>query len=408
MADHAAGTQTRNMSMNSRLLVVTVDRLPAWILPAYGSTWVSMPGLDALAGRGIVFDGLVATGGDPRETIAALLDGVLPGGARASAFERASVSLVTDDATVAEAAGPMLETRCIEPPLPPVTAGEEGGTALARLFDAAAEAVASGDHALVWCHAGSLGRTWDAPDECRAAYVDPDDPPPPAGAAVPDMAVSADADPDLVMGIRQAFAGQLTLLDRRLARLIGVAAEGWTILVVGIRGLPLGLHGRIGLGPLPPYGELIRLPAILADAAGRMAGQRFGGLATPADLGATLVELAGGVIDDRRAIPAAGRSLAGLFGDWSVAGRDRVISTTPEGVAVVTPHWHLTLPCVADDGESRPRLFTKPDDYFELCDVANRCPGVVDDLRGIAEAAAAGDVERAWLVPLGRGAEGSG
>ena len=33
------------------ILVVTVDRLPAWILPAYGATWVAMPGLDALAGR---------------------------------------------------------------------------------------------------------------------------------------------------------------------------------------------------------------------------------------------------------------------------------------------------------------------------------------------------------------------
>lgn len=393
--------------MSSRLLVVTIDRLPAWILPAYGSTWVSMPALDDLAGRGIVFDGLVATGTDPRETIAALLDGVLPNAERPPATARHSVSLVTDEPMVAEAAGPEIETRCIELPVPAATADGEEGTALTRLFDAAAEAVASGSHRVVWCHAGSLGRTWDAPEDFRAAYVDPDDPSPPAGAAVPDMAVSAATDPDLVVGIRQVFAGQLTLLDRRLSRLLENAATGWTILVVGVRGLPLGLHGRLGVGPLPPYGELIRLPAILMDAAGRMAGQRFGGLATPADLGATLVELSGAAVDERPAVPAAGRSLAGLFRTWSAVGRDRVIAATPEGVAVVTPHWHLTLPIAADEAEARPRLFTKPDDYFELCDVANRCPDVVDALRGIAEAAAAGDVERAWLAPLGHGAEGS-
>jgi hypothetical protein len=393
--------------MNSRLLVVTIDRLPAWILPAYGSTWVSMPALDDLAGRGIVFDGLVATGNDPRETIAALLDGVLPNAAWLSATARHSVSLVTDEPAVAKAAGPEIETRYIELPMPAATAGGEEGTALARLFDAAAEAVASGRHRVVWCHAGSLGQTWDAPEDFRAAYVDPDDPSPPAGAAVPDMAVSAATDPDLVVGIRQVFAGQLTLLDRRLSRLLENASAGWAILVVGVRGLPLGLHGRLGTGPLPPYGELIRLPAILVDAGGRMAGQRFGGLVTPADLGATLVELGGGAIDEQSAVPAAGRSLAGLFGNWSAVGRDRVIAATPEGVAVVTPHWHLTLPIAGDEADVQPHLFTKPDDYFELCDVANRCPDVVDALRGIAEAAAAGDVERAWLAPLGRGAEGS-
>ena len=29
------------------LLVVAIDRLPAWILPAYGATWVAMPRLTA-------------------------------------------------------------------------------------------------------------------------------------------------------------------------------------------------------------------------------------------------------------------------------------------------------------------------------------------------------------------------
>jgi arylsulfatase A-like enzyme len=401
MAEPPAETQTRAVSMSGKTLVVTIDRLPAWILPAYGSSWVSTPALNALAGRGIVFDGLVATGSDPHEVLADLL-----GGMWAAPAEARVGSLVTDDPSILEHAGQGLETRCIEAATPAATATDEDGTILARLFDAAAEVVAAGRHACVWCHAGSLGWAWDAPDGFREAYVDPDDPPPPPGAAVPELAVSADTDPDLIVGIRQVFAGQLTLLDRRLSRLLAGVADGWTVLVVGVRGLPLGLHGRLGVGPLPPFGELIRLPAILVDANARMAGQRYGGLVTPADLGATLVELAGGEGAAEPDGPLPGRSLAGLFRNWSVTERDRVIVTTPEGVAVVTPHWHLTLSAGAGEVEPRLHLFAKPDDYFELCDVANRCPDVVDALREVAAAAAAGDAARAWRAPLGRGGDG--
>jgi hypothetical protein len=61
-----------------------------------------------------------------------------------------------------------------------------------------------------------------------------------------------------------------------------------------------------------------------------MAGQRYGGLVTPADLGETLAEsLAGGVVSPHE--PWQGRTLASLFADWSVAARDRVIVTGAEG-----------------------------------------------------------------------------
>jgi hypothetical protein len=54
------------------------------------------------------------------------------------------------------------------------------------------------------------------------------------------------------------------------------------------------------------------------------------------------------------------------------------------------------------------RLFARPDDYFDLCDVANRCRAVVDDLRPLADAAAAGDRSGAWTRPLGAGAHPAG
>ena len=384
--------------MPGPLLVVTIDRLPAWILPAYGATWVATPALDRLAARGVVFDGFVAASDDPAEAVLSLL-------AWTRSLAAATVAVVTDDSALAAGLGRGSIT-VVPPASPPRPAADESQSDLARLFAAAAAVVAERQHDVVWCHAGSLGISWDAPAEFREAYVDPDDPPPPAGATVPDLLVTADTDPDLVAGLRHVFAGQVTLLDRCLARLVAATGDRCTILVAGVRGMPLGLHGRLGPGPLPPYAELVRVPAILVDAAGRMAGQRHHGLVTAADLGATLAELVTGAAPAPESEPWQGRSLAALVADWTTVPRDRVIVSGSAGVAVVTPAWHLVR--LPHDGEPAVRLFARPDDYFDLCDVANRCPAVVDDLRPLADAAAAGDLPGAWTRPLGAGAHPAG
>ncbi|MFM7183989.1 MAG: hypothetical protein ACKO4Z_04355 [Planctomycetota bacterium] len=370
------------------LLVITIDRLPAWIVPAYGATWVAMPALDRLAARGVVFDGLLATSADPRDAARSLLGGLaaLPGGMAA---------VVTDDAAVTECLAGGEVT--VVSPAPPRQAGDEQDTNLGRLFAAAQATLAAGRQGVVWCHASSLGHAWDAPDEFREAYLDPEDPPPPPGAAVPDLAVTAATDPDLVTGLRHVFAGQLTLLDRCLGRLVAAAGDGCTILFAGLRGMPLGLHGHFGPRPAPPFGELVRLPAVLVDASGRMAGQRFGGLVVPADLGAT-VAAALGIKPAAAAQPWDGHDLGELFATWSAPGRDRVITATAEGVAVTTPGWRLVMPSATADGATRPMLFAQPDDCFELCDVANRSAAVCDELRALA--AAAHQDPAAWTKPL--------
>lgn len=375
----------------SGLLVVAVDRLPAWIVPACGATWVAMPALDALAARGIVFDRVLTPSDDAGATLQDLLGGEGPEVIRAAAARGWPAALVTDDATAAVSG--VDATRVVAGPKA-APERDADATCLARLFAAAHDVIAAGGHRLVIVHATSLGSCWDAPAEFRDAYVDADDPPPPSGADVPDFAVAADADPDLLVGIRQAFAGQLTLLDRCLERVIAAAtAARWTVLVTGLRGLALGLHGHVGPRGAAAFGELVHVPAILADHAGRMAGQRFGGLVVPADLGATLGEILGGAPPTAGDAPWRGASLAGLFTAWSTPQRDRAIAVTRGGVAVATPAWH----CVADG--SRVRLFAKPDDYFELSDVADRCPDVADELGAVA-AAAAVDAARAWRARL--------
>lgn len=305
------------------LLVVTVDRLPAWMLSTFGATWVSTPAFDGLAAAGVAFDRLIATGVDPRATLADLTQhGRVWDAARASGWPAV---IVTDDSRLPERPSGV---DVVEVPAVPTDrcAEDDSATNVGRLFARARDVVAAGGHRLVWCHAGSLGVAWDAPLSHREAYADPEDPPPPTGAAVPWFPVTVETDPDAVMGCRQAFAGQLTLLDSCLGALVAAVrgtGSGWAIAVVGLRGMPLGLHGHVG-SPTPsdphgrPFGEWVHLPAIVVSADGAMAGQRCGGLLTPSDVGATLVDLVAPSPAARAAAPqGSGRSLSGLFAHWS-------------------------------------------------------------------------------------------
>lgn len=408
---------TATASPPGGMLLVTVDRLPAWLLPLAGCTWVATPTLDALAGRGLVLDRMLATSDDPLESLAGLAgrDGREPATAwplvTAAAAAGWAPALVTDDALLA-AACPAGAAVCHVPIAgPPRVASAAAESHLGRLVAAAIGQLAAGPHRLLWCHSSSLGDAWDAPDEIRNAYLDPDDPTPPAGAAVPDLEVDARTDPDLVMGLRQVFAGQVTLLDTCLGELLEAVEQRadrgpWTIVVAGVRGMPLGLHARIGCGPLPPYAELIHLPAVLVDHRGRMAAQRYGGLTMPVDLGRTLLDLlAGGPRHESLAMPTGGatdprcgQSLVGLLENWRGPQRDRVLCRAVQGVSVTTPAWHLVRP-ETGAGAGTPQLYARPDDYFDTCDVSDRSTDVAESLAAIA-ALLEVDPARAWTMPL--------
>lgn len=393
------------------LLIVTIDRLPAWIVSAWGATWVATPTIDAIAARGVVFDRVLTPVLEPRRIardLARMAGGV------ATARDR-SLAVVTDQADIVAAAGLEAGADVTVVPAAAVSAvaRDAASTASGRLFAAAERVVASGTHRVVWCHVGSLGITWDAPHDFRERYIDPEDPPPPAGAAVPDMAISGETDPDLIAGLRHVFAGQVTLLDQCLGQLVQAlpaadgSGAGWGLLMCGLRGMPLGIHDRLGGAVDPedeslPYGEVVHVPAIIVDPAGRMATQRYGGLVTPADLATTVGDLVAETIspppDDVSQPISQPISLASLFTSWQVRPRDRVVIRGARGDALATPGWHAIVRHAAPD--AAPLLFAKPDDFFEICDVADREPAVADELARALRAGAGQVPDPAWQTPL--------
>ena len=167
------------------LLVVTIDRLPAWMLAAYGATWVATPSLDSLAARGIVFDRVITPSIAARDTLHDLLtagaaaDQLLDQTVLTAAADRGwRPVVVTDDAAVAagmtaDDAGPAASVRLVEAVNKEAVEEDDARTGIARLIDAALEVIASDEHRLVWCHVGSLNVAWDAPERYLDRYVDP-------------------------------------------------------------------------------------------------------------------------------------------------------------------------------------------------------------------------------------------
>jgi hypothetical protein len=118
--------------------------------------------------------------------------------------------------------------------------------------------------------------------------------------------------------------------------------------------------------------------------------RRSQALVQPCDLYFTLAELLGAVPSvSGFAGPAAGgfgRSALSLLNGRS-AWRDRALVAGAGGTGIRTPAWYLVQDLAGDpdattndEADPQPRLYAKPDDWWEVNDVADRCPDIVERL----------------------------
>ena len=407
-----------NRGMNAICLVV--DRLHAGYVGAYGNAWVETPALDRLASQATVFDQALIDSPRLESLCRSYWQGWHalcprePPEARpslAALLREAGVTtaLLTDEPRVARhpLAVDFDDLIEIDPPWQPRSAVDIEQTLFARFFVHVLDWLESAPAPfMLWGHLGGLGTTWDAPLKFRQAYCEEGDPPPPLSADVPDQFLPAGHDPDDLLGIVQSYAGQVTLLDTCLDALLefldGTPAGRETLVVVtSARGFPLGEHRRVGPCDEALFGELVHVPWMMRmpsasplplgegsgvrAAAGwpdanpslpksvetiSAAGARCQALVEPADLWATLLDFW------QIAPPQSptARSLLPLVRQQAAAPRDRLCIRSGIERAIRTPAWYLRL-------GAEPELFVKPDDRWEVNNVANRCAEVVECLQ---------------------------
>ena len=378
-----------NRAMNAILLVV--DRLHAGQVGAYGNTWIETPSLDRLAFESTIFDQCLI--GSPRleSLYRSCWLGEHPLGKPESADERPALpsrleaagvttALVADEPAVLghPLARAFHSVVPLDPPEQAQVADRIEGTHLARCFARIVEWLESArEPFLLWCHLTGLGAPWDAPREFRTRYAEEEDPDPPEFAEVPCCMLNEDYDPDQLLGISQAYAGQVSLLDVCVGALLewlqsDSVGQSTLLVLLSARGFPLGEHRRVGPYDESLYAELVQVPLLLRfpDLLGQ--GARTQALVQPADLYPTLLEW--WEIARRPAGPGAA-SLVPLVREEIESTRDRLcIVQGGDQRAIRTPAWYLR-------DAATPELFVKPDDRWEVNDVSDLCAEVVQLLR---------------------------
>jgi hypothetical protein len=320
-------------------IIIAIDGLRASALGAYGQTAYETPAFDALSAESRTYEWVYARTPDPTDFYAAL----------ASHLTNAGSVLVTDDQDAAAAIhsrfGNLNE---IEPPTPTEPAPTIDATTTASTWAAMAEALVEANAAgsqLIWLHTRGLYGPWDAPIDLMEPLIDEDDPEITPDVTPPDL-VTDDDDERFAASCR--YAAQVMALDACLGGLLDIVdgvyeGEDYRLIVLGLRGFPLGEHGRIGGVDQRLFSEQQHTPLLIREPD---ANARLDRSATPSTLEAVIIGL--------------------LAGTQSPIGP--VLLSSPESKVIISDDWLLRVP--ADTAEP-PELYVKPDDRWEQNDIAS-------------------------------------
>ncbi len=287
--------------------------------------------------------------------------------------------LATDEPAVAALPGAEGFDERISLPRPAnlESAQSADATLLGRAFAQIIQEIESAKHPFfLWCHLSSLGLAWDAPWEMRSQYAEAEDPDPPTEVEVPCRWMEEGEDPDLLLGIAQAYAGQISLLDLCIGALADALADArldqeTAIALVGLRGLAFGEHHYIGPTDDRLDGELVHVPLLIRLPDSTKTAGRSQELIQPPDLYPTWLNL----LTQNSDLPqVSAADLTPLIFADTPLGRDRIGLKGRNGRrGLRTPAWFLTI-------GPKLELFGKPDDRWEVNDVAVRHSDVAEQL----------------------------
>jgi hypothetical protein len=339
-------------------LVVTFDQFPASILGCYGNEWIETPHLDRLAAGGLVADQCWAArigpaNADDAFSVKSCLENLKADRIRTRLFLEQGAQVDFSDAGF-----DALQ----------VIAGERGPDAkpdripFAELVRAAQAAWHEEESGLFWLHGRGLEIPAEPPQGFAEIYQD----------EFEDRGVKWDSlsdderrrHPSVSAGMVSLFdhwVGQLVAViggDRRPLLTIFCAAQGtpwqplphsfgvWDELRSPSVHVPLIVH--VGGDDMPAFPAGLRNSQFLSTAdLGPLVSQWFRGETPWFD----------------------------VFAQQSARHSGRIVTTTSTGARrISTADWGAIFPA-----EQKPLLFRKPEDYWEVNDVADSLPGVIEE-----------------------------
>ncbi|GAB6165461.1 hypothetical protein JCM19992_14610 [Thermostilla marina] len=409
------------------VVILCIDRIQAGFLGPYGNTWVDTPGLNRLAAEAFLFENCFTATNDLWRGFESLVSGRHPallrnGKTAPIRLPGRKALLISDDREILESDAAQgfdeayslasLTVACDAP------ADDWSETPIARL---AAETVQiltqSAEPFTAYCRFDYLNRTWQAPIAFREHYLSEDDSPAEQSTTPPCLRAETDQlDPDVVFLHQVSYAAEITVLDRCLeafVKAIDEARPNTLFVFTSARGYPLGEHGVVGPDERL-YNETLHVPLLIRFPERQYAGLRSPTLCYAHDLLPMAAEwiLSASADEFGRTIdePSGGASPCPLCGRHNPVQVIRRPFTEPAqqreallavesfsdggiAYAVRTKHWFARgLRLQQDDAsvdldpidvetkrDSRGELFFKPDDYWEVSDVADRCDEVLSD-----------------------------
>ena len=357
----------------STKIIITVDGISSFMLGLHGNTSVETPAFDRLAVESISFDFAFAPSSDCYTVLEAMFTGAQDQSIMASI--ESSSKFVSDCPVAIEAAesAQFDSIVAISAAAGDAVAESAAQTQAADFFAAATEAVEGleqGD--LLWLHYSGLMGTWDAPIAMRQRYQALDDPEPYADVKPPQFNFNADQDdPDLLVSVQQSCFAQIAIIDGMLGVFMDHLAQhemgqSAVVIVAGLRGYELGEHGYVGPAS-NLYAQSLHVPLLVRfpEAEESNRNRRSHCLIQTSTIGDWILDSQ--TVKDQCEI---------------IMDRDSppIFLSSKSAAAVQTAQWKL-LSWTDDEGIIFEQLFAKPDDRWEVNDVARRCPQIVESLQ---------------------------
>ena len=330
-------------------LCISIDGLQSGMVGAYGNTWVHTPTLDSLACQSALFDRFYTSSMDVSNTMSELWQ--FP--------PDCHKILLTDDPDIFlhEKAGLFDEKHRLESKQRSRPAGKIEETQFFRNMATTADLLRKCPDKpfVLWAHFEGFRGIWDFPLSYRERYQIDEDPDPYPEVTLPNI-TGKNIDPDVRQAVLEAYSGGVAVLDETLSGLLAFLEESGldqntVLLLMSVRGFSLGEHDTIGNNE-ELYGENVHLPLFIRFPDGSPAGFRSQTLLQPADVF--------GLLQYSDTLPEAPDEVHPFL---------RI-----DNEVIVTPDWFVYQRSSDDE------LYVKPDDRWEINDVADRCSHILEQI----------------------------